>query len=155
MPPIHNTGTQIWPRHYTPNTVSTKPSLISIGLGLLQYIFKKKKKEKKRRRFFKIRSKHKCSYQTSNHENLCFKVHASFRNGKSTPKPLLCEKSCLSEVVVPYQEQGACDPQTLTSWYPISTTPHSWNIHHFCKVHIQFLTINPPWGGPTQDQCGP
>ena len=85
MPSIRNTGTQILPCHYTLNTVSTKPSLILVGLGLLQSCahFSKKK------RFFKIRSKHKCSHQTSNHENLCFKA------------PFM-EKSCLSEVVIPY-----------------------------------------------------
>ena len=56
--------------------------------------------------FSKIRSKHKCSNQNikiSNHENLCFKAHASSKSGKSMPKPLLWEKCCLSKVVVPYQ----------------------------------------------------
>ena len=53
--------------------------------------------------FFKIRTEHKCSNQTSNLENLCFKAHASSKSGKLMPKPLLWEKSFLSEVVVPYK----------------------------------------------------
>ena len=69
----------------------------------------------------------------------------SFQSAKSMPKLLLWGKSCLSEVAIPYQGSGVCDPQTLTSWYPISKTLHSWNIHHFCKVSysILILTINP------------
>ena len=36
MPFIRNTGTQVWPCHLVLDTILTKPSLISVGLGLLQ-----------------------------------------------------------------------------------------------------------------------
>ena len=36
MPSIRNTGTQVWPCHLVLDTIPTKPSLISVGLGLLQ-----------------------------------------------------------------------------------------------------------------------
>ena len=91
---------QIWPCHYIPNTISTKPSLISVGLGLLRSCTHLKKKK---RDFPKYEQSIKVKIKTSNHENLCFEMRASFKSGKSMPKPLLWEKSCLSEVVVPYK----------------------------------------------------
>ena len=75
--------------------------------------------------FFEIKSSIKVQIKRSNHENLCFEMHASFKSGKSMPKLLLWRKSCLSEMVISCQGWGTCDPQTLTSWYPISTTLRS------------------------------
>ena len=74
-------------------------------------------------------------------------MRASFKSGKSMPKQLLWRKSCLNEVVISCQGWGTCDPQTLTSWHPISTTLHSWNIHLLQSVIFNSHIDNHHLGG--------